>query len=270
MTTPATPPAPPVARPRRAVILLHGWTMTGRVFDALAARLRQGGALAPVAPDLPGHGTAADAAPTLAAGAATLARCIAAQAGPPPVVLGWSMGAGVAWDYIARHGCARLGGLVTVDMSPRMVNGPGWPHGLLGQGAADVAATTRRMARDWDGVSHSIAATMFATPAGAPGFDHAATRAAILSQDPETMRRMWGALLAMDARDTIARITCPYLACRGAHSRVYPGSATDWICASAPAPAARAQVFQHSGHSPHLEEPEAFARAIAAFAATLD
>ncbi|WP_296765758.1 alpha/beta fold hydrolase [Sediminimonas sp.] len=262
---PPVPSSPAATGPRRALILLHGWTMTGRVFDGLAARLGPG--LAPVAPDLPGHGTAADAPPTLAAGAETLARCIAAQAGSPPIVLGWSMGAAVAWEYIARHGCNALGGLVTVDMSPRMLNAPGWPHGLLGQSAADVAATTQRMAQDWGSITHSIAATMYATPEGAPGFSRAETRAAILTQDAQVMRRMWDALLAMDARDTIARIDCPYLVCRGAASRVYPASATEWICSTAPD--ARAQVFTRSGHSPHLEEPAAFARAIERFAATL-
>ena len=268
MTTPATPPTFPGARPRRAVILLHGWTMTHRVFDGLGPRLEQGGRLQTVAPDLPGHGAAADTPPTLAAGAEVVARCVAAQAGPRPVLLGWSMGAAVAWEYIARHGCAGLGGLITVDMSPRMLNAADWPHGLLGQSAADVAETTRRMARDWRGIANSIAATMFAGPDGAPGFSRDDTRAAILARDPDAMRRMWDALLAMDARETIRKIDCPYLVCRGAASRVYPASATDWITAHAPG--ARAKVFAHSGHSPHLEEPEAFARAVESFAATLE
>lgn len=251
---------------RRSMILLHGWTMTGQAFDGLQDHLGERYPL--IAPDLPGHGASLSQPPTLRQGAEMIAAEIARLDGPPPVLVGWSMGAAMAWSYIARCGCDALGGLVTVDMSPRMRNAPNWQHGLLGQSAADVTATTQRMRDDWQGVTHSIAATMFATPAGASGFDREAARAAILRQDAEVMRAAWDALLALDARPTIPRIDCPYLVCRGAHSRVYPASASQWICDHAPD--ARMQVFEHSGHSPHLEEPAEFARVLTRFAQSLD
>lgn len=234
--------------------------MRGAAFDRLAAHLPPG--LAPFAPDLPGHGDAAALPATLDA-CADLLHGLLAQG--PAIVVGWSMGAAAAWRCVARHGTAGMAGLMTVDMAPKIVPGPDWPHGLMGQTAETVAATTRRFAEDWRGAAESIAATMFATPDGAPGFTRADALRQVLSNDADRMRALWADLVAMDERATVPRVTLPWLVCRGARSRVYPGSAADWLVATAPD--ARLHVFAGSGHSPHLEEPAAFAATLARFAA---
>lgn len=238
--------------------------MRGAIFDDLIDRLGPG--FDCVAPDLPGHSAAVVPA-TLDASADVVAAQLARWPGRLPLLVGWSMGAAVAWRHIRRHGTGGLAGLVTVDMSPRMVPGPDWPHGLIGQSAESVAATTRRFATEWEKATHGIAATMFATSAGAPGCSREEARAVILSQDAEKMRALWDDLVAADARDTIARVDLPWLVCSGAKSRVYPASASDWIADTAPD--ARRHVFTQSGHSPHLEEPEEFARVLKDFATSL-
>jgi len=239
--------------------------MRGAIFEDVIARLGPGFDCA--APDLPGHGAAAGLPATLDACAGMLASQLARWPGRRPLLVGWSMGAAVAWRFIARHGSQRLAGLVTLDMSPRMVPAPDWPHGLIGQTAKSVAATTRRFATDWEEATHGIAATMFATSNGAPGFLREEVRQVILSQDARTMRAVWDDLVAADAREVIATIDLPYLVCSGARSRVYPASASDWIARHAPR--GQRHVFAASGHSPHLEEPAAFADRLRAFAATL-
>lgn len=234
--------------------------MRGSIFDDLIARLPPG--LAAEAPDLPGHAGAAHLPATLDACAEVLRQRLAAG---PALVVGWSMGAAAAWRHVARHGTAGMAGLMTIDMAPKIVPGPGWPHGLKGQTAASVAATTRRFATDWHGAAESIAATMFATPAGAPGFTRADALRQVLSNDPAQMRALWADLVAMDERATVPAVDVPWLVCRGGQSRVYPASAADWLVATAPD--ARLHVFEGSGHSPHLEEPAAFADVLARFAA---
>lgn len=54
----------------RTVILLHGWTMRGDVFENLVDLPPSQFDYKP--PDLPGHGKAADLPPTLSAGAELL------------------------------------------------------------------------------------------------------------------------------------------------------------------------------------------------------
>lgn len=239
--------------------------MQGAIFDDVIARLGPGYDCA--APDLPGHGCATDRPATLEACATLIAHALTRWPHQRPLVVGWSMGAAAAWRYIARRGCGTIGALMTIDMSPRMQPAPDWPHGLIGQSASSIAETTARFVEDWEGASHGIAATMFARSDGAPALSREDARQMILSQDPVRMRRLWRDMVTMDLRDTIPQIDCPYLVCSGAQSRVYPASAADWIAETAPD--ARRHVFENSGHSPHIEEPAAFARVVQDFAALI-
>lgn len=247
----------------RTIILLHGWTMRGAVFEPLIRHLPRG--LHSLAPDLPGHGDTPPAWPMLDAAARAVHALV--QANPGAIVVGWSMGAAVAWRMIQQQGTAGLGGLVTVDMSPLIVNGPDWPHGLRGQTAADIARTTARMQADWPGTADAITATMFGPRDGLDPVLRRRTRAQVLSNDPEVMRRCWSELTGMDLRGVIPRIDIPYLVTRGARSRVYPGSVSGWLAATAPD--VRVRVFCNSGHSPPLEEPQEMASAVAKFAKSL-
>lgn len=248
----------------RPIILIHGWTMRGTAFDPLLTRLKHGGAS--LAPDLPGHGRMADAPIGLDACARFLARQIEAL-DTAPILVGWSMGAAVAWRYIEQSGPSHLAGVVTVEMSPRLPNDAGWAHGLTGQNAESLLRTTREIHEDWTRAAEKIATTMFADRTGAAAFSRDAALAQILSNDPARMATYWDEMIAMDARPVIPRIDCPCIAAFGARSRVYPASAARWIAETAPH--GRTVAFSNSGHSPHLEEPEAFARLLREFEAEL-
>lgn len=249
----------------RPVVLLHGWTMRGAIFDDLIARLPS--ELDCHAPDLPGHGERASAEPSLAAAAQTLSGLLEARDLNDVVLVGWSMGAAVAWQYVEDFGAERIAGLMSVDMSPKLACGPNWPHGLIGQGAEDVETTTRRMIADWPGMAEAIATTMFGQRDGAHGYSRADALAQILSNDPAGMITMWKALAGMDKRQVIKTLPCPLLATCGALSRVYPASTATWLAETAPR--GEMHSFAASGHSPHLEEPGAFAAKLVDFAGSL-
>jgi len=250
---------------RRSIVLLHGWTMRGSIFDDLIARLPA--EFDCYAPDLPGHGEQAIAEPSLAAAAQTLADLLEAQDLSDAVLVGWSMGAAVAWQFIEQFGADRVAGLMTVDMSPKLGCRPDWPHGLIGQSEADLDTTTERMVADWRGMTEAIATTMFGHRDGAPGYSRQAALDQILANDPEKMITMWKALTGMDRRQLIKQLPCPLLATCGGLSRVYPKSTAKWMAETAPR--GETHVFEASGHSPHLEEPEAFAGRLINFASSL-
>ena len=250
---------------KRPVLFLHGWTMRGMIFEDVQSRMPE--EFHCIAPDMPGHAGAAHLPATLDA-CADLIEDLLEDLSGNTILVGWSMGAAAAWRYIARYGTDRLAGLVTIDMSPKIVPCTGWPHGLKGQTAKSVRATTLRLAEDWEGAAQSITATMFATLDGAPGFDRNDALQLILSHDPDSMRALWKDMIAMDARQIIPQIDVPYLVCSGARSRVYPASASEWIAATAPM--ASRHIFSNSGHSPNLEESEEFVRVVSTFARSID
>jgi pimeloyl-[acyl-carrier protein] methyl ester esterase len=240
--------------------------MRGALFHGLAGRLGPGFEL--YAPDLPGHGTAAAEAPGLAACARRAAEAIAATGRDDVILVGWSFGAAVAWACLAEHGQERVSGLVTVDMSPKLANRPGWDCGLLGQEPGRLQRTTGEIRSDWPRAAGKIATSMFASRAGAPGYSREDALAQILSNDPAKMAAVWDAMLAMDLRGSAAGVTCPWIVAHGAKSRVYPDETARWLAGVAPQ--ARLARFEHSGHSPHLEEPDAFAEMLRDFSAELD
>lgn len=242
------------------LLFLHGWAMNGAVFDDIAARL--GAGFDCHAPDLPGHGARAQDEPSLA-------RCVdvlhAALDGlDRPIVVGWSMGAAVAWRYIARHGTQALGGLVTIDMSPRLLPDHDWRFGLLGHSAEQTLATSAKIEPQWAHMVGNILRNMYA-----PGFDPTdgsdGLREKLLAQDPATLRPLWDDLVALDERETAACVDIPYLVCAGAKSRLYDPEVAQWIAGQNPQ--AQVAVFENAGHSPHLEEPEVFCDAIRRFVA---
>ncbi|MDW4499201.1 alpha/beta hydrolase [Sulfitobacter sp. D35] len=249
-------------RLNRPVILLHGWTMRGAIFDDLAARLGPDVR----APDLPGHGALRNGTASLDAAVATLDSEVA-ETGTEAIVVGWSLGAAVAWSWLERHGGQGIAGLVTVDMSPRPLNDSNWKLGLLGSNAERLRRTTREIRTDWPAAAQKIATTMFANKSGAPGLSRSQALAQVLSNDPVRMADYWDDMLAMDLRAAARGVTIPWRVAHGASSRVYPAETARWLADTSEA--AHLVRFAHSGHSPHLEEPEAFARLVRDFDAEL-
>lgn len=245
------------------VVFLHGWTMSGDIFAETFGRLSD--RFTCLAPDLPGHG-ATRGGEVSVAGAVEALREVLEEADLREVTLvGWSLGALVAWRYIQEHGAGRIARMVSVDMSPRPLNGEGWALGLRRQDAAAARAKTAWFRDHWETGAATIAATMFADPAGAPGLSVEAARARIAANDGATMARMWASLIEQDCRTAVKELPVSLLVMHGAHSRVYPAETAHWLSASAPR--ARRLCFARSGHAPNLEEPDTFAEAVAAFAA---
>ena len=101
----------------RALVLLHGLWASGRAFADLRDRLRDRYRI--VVPDLRAHGRSSHVqhGHTVATYAADLQRLIDPLVLGKPVLVGWSLGAQVAWQYARQFGAGRLAGIVAVGQA---------------------------------------------------------------------------------------------------------------------------------------------------------
>ena len=86
-----------------------------------------------VAPDYRGHGQSekVHSGHTVAGYARDLRSLLIALQIERPVLVGWSMGAMVAWEYVKEFGSDSIAGLVVVDQPPSDFAWDGYPFGLM-------------------------------------------------------------------------------------------------------------------------------------------
>ena len=250
------------------LLLLHGWGVDGSFFAPLQDRLAQSCRI--VTPDLRAHGqtTAGDSElrfDTLAGDLHTLIETLDLG---DVTLLGWSMGAMVAWRYIERQGTARLAGLVVEDMSPRIVNDEHWRLGVSSGMSLEASDHHGQgMISQWPDYAASFAPRMFARSVREthPDLVQAAVEG-MAAQTGADMSTLWDAMARQDFRAMLPAIDIPTLIVFGELSQVYGPESGAYLADLIPN--AKALGFAHSGHAPHLEEPEEFARAVSNFVQT--
>jgi 2-succinyl-6-hydroxy-2,4-cyclohexadiene-1-carboxylate synthase len=225
------------------VALVHGFTQTGRSWDAIARDLATDHEVALV--DAPGHGDSADVTATLVQGAALLADAVG-----PAVWVGYSMGARLCL-HLAVH-------------RPGVVRGLALVGGTAG--IEDEAERDERRARDRATADRLeqigldafleewLAQPLFATlPADAAGVADrrrntiAGLRSSLELAGTGAQEPLW---------DRLHDVTVPVLAVAGERDERYAGLA-EQIAASVGGPGEVALV-PDAGHAAHLEQPAAF------------
>jgi pimeloyl-[acyl-carrier protein] methyl ester esterase len=250
----------------RPVVFLHGWSVDRSFFAGQYALADVG--LRVVAPDQAGHRREAGGHALSIADLADDLAALLPELGARVILVGWSMGATVALDHLARRGTAGIAGLVMVDMTPKIANDAEWRLGLAdGQSLDEALSAAARMEADWPRYAPKIADALFAAgrepdPALV---NHA--RAVIASNEPTVMAHLWRSLVEADHRQTLRQLPIPVLAVAGAQSRLYRPDVSAWIADNAPRGCAA--TIADAGHMPHAEQPAAFNAAIRAFAACL-
>jgi len=254
----------------RPIVLLHGWGVSSALFElqfhALAKEFRL------LAPDFRGHG--GSSAFTSDHGFSRLADDIAEWmdhlALDGVVVVGWSMGAMVAWDLLFRRRVARVSGLVIVDMVPRLLNDEKWNFGLRrGRDAQVFERSLQAMRHDWSQFTRVFVPRIFARrdhPRRLDEIDRVCATATV--NDPESMARLWASLVNQDFRAQLGKMNLPALVMGGTDSQLYSMDASRWVAAAMPA--ARLELLEHAGHAPQLEQPDAFNRSLAKFVRQFD
>lgn len=251
----------------RPVIFLHGWSAHGGFFAAQQPLAGHG--LNLVMSDLPGHGpeALADAGLTIADLSAALAEDFAVRKPDRPVLVGWSMGASVAFDYLSRPDAVPVAGLVIIDMTPKVANDASWRLGLAsGQSAADMIRAADEMERNWPAFTPRIAKALFARGSTPDPAALTLANEAFAANDSATMASLWRSLAVADYRDLLARLSIPVLAILGEKSRLYAPDLAEWYQTQHGVSVAR---IAEAGHAPQIEQPARFNARLMDFLATL-
>ncbi|MEM7217764.1 MAG: alpha/beta hydrolase [Pseudomonadota bacterium] len=131
------------------IVLIPGWCYTGRVFDALLARLPASYRTVTIDPRSHGRSPVADAGNDYVQHGRDLAAVLESLDLRGVTLVGWSLGAYDALSYIEQFGAARVKALVVADESPYIVarEPDDWAEG----GADDVEGLIAAVEQDFHG-----------------------------------------------------------------------------------------------------------------------
>lgn len=241
------------------LLLIHGWMFSRQIFDSLrngpvAERFRV------VAFDLRGHGdsdrpASAAAYADAAAWSQDVAAVIAAKGLRRPIIVGWSLGSRVAIQYVATHGLDHVGGLnlvatvVAGHVAPRSEEQMRQVAAMLGDDLPARHAATR----------------LFVEQCFRPEVDAAwidAWTAAAMTVP--VVARAGAMAWHRDYADLFGTIDRPVLVTHAAQDRLVPEESSRRLVGLIPG--AELGVIEHSGHAVFVEQPDAYAAQLLAFA----
>jgi non-heme chloroperoxidase len=242
----------------RAVGFVHGVMMTSRFFDWQVAHVSDAARF--VAPDLRGHGRSEKVlyGHTIEGYASDLALLFDARAISRPVLVGWSMGAMVVWEYLKAFGQEDVAGIVVVDQPPSDWAYEDYEFGgitpeLLAEFVAGIQMAPAAVAEEFahlmmheptDGSTAWIVEEILQCPP--------AIASTILVN--QTLR---------DYRSFLPEIHVPTAVFFGADDKLTSPRAGEWMVRQIPG--ATLAVFEGSSHIPFYEEAEAFNTALDSF-----
>ncbi|MBS0369699.1 MAG: alpha/beta fold hydrolase [Proteobacteria bacterium] len=238
------------------LVLLHGWGLSAAVWKPLTEALA--GTFTLHTPDLPGHGSAPPAGPSLEAWADALL----AQLPDEAILVGWSLGAQLAL-HLARQAPERVTKLVLISSSPSFVQADGWTTAL-------PASTLDTFRQDFDSAPDATQRRFVALQSLGDSARKAvaATLGDSLTTADDTRKAALAdglrLLAETDQRYIIPTIRQPVRLLHGSEDKLMPVAAAEWLADTLPD--ARLTVFGQCGHAPFLSRRQECATLIEGFA----
>jgi pimeloyl-ACP methyl ester carboxylesterase len=247
------------------VIFLHGLWASGRFFGKQLPYFGEG--YRAIALDFRAHGGSdqTQRGHTVSTYARDLRAFMEALGIEDAVVVGWSMGAFVVWEYVRQFGTERMKAAVFVNATASDLNKDDWSYGFIDfEGLVGLmqAVQTDRPAL--------VRGTMIpAMLSGEPSAEDAAWMTEEIVRMPEAIA---GAIcfdqMVADFRDVLGSVGVPSLVCFGRGDKLLPFEGAEHLRDSLPD--ARLVAFDNSGHMPFLEEADRFNAEVDGFLRSLD
>jgi non-heme chloroperoxidase len=235
------------------ILLLHGVCMSRKFFehniDDLARNHRV------IAMDFRGHGDsrAIEGGHTVAQYARDVRALIEALDLQNIILVGWSMGNFVIWDYLTQYpGDPRVAGVVVISQGPSDLIQPDWPHGI-----ADVPTLHTYLTLMQDNFAGFFAGFVPLMFKNAPSdYDQGEFVKAISAVGANAGSVIFVDQTMRDYREQIPKFAIPHLLIWGRDEKVVKLASADWL--NQALPSSRLEVFENSGHCPMWEEPQKF------------
>lgn len=248
----------------QSIVFLHGGTAGLRYFEpqltAMAGEYRTVGV------DFRGHGRSekTEAGHTIEQYADDIRSFLEHLDLDDVILVGWSMGAIVSWEYIHQFGTDRIRALVDIDMEPSPVKREDYDYGSYG--LEDLREAIGQIQTAPIELLDQQAKAMLKEP---PSRE---LRNLILDEGARTPASIQGALLfgilyLRDYRDVLPEIDVRTLVCAGADEKWRSVASVRYVAELLPE--ARFELFENSGHCLTVEEPERFNRVLGDFIGTL-
>ncbi|WP_276252884.1 alpha/beta fold hydrolase [Halomontanus rarus] len=178
------------------------------------------------------------------------------------VIVGWSMGAIVSWEYLDQFGSDRVRALVDIDMEPSPMRRDDYDYGSYD--VDGLAETLRSIQTDpFDLIERQIEALLKEPPSRV-------LRTMMLDEGSRTPPSIKGAMLLellCDYRAVLTEIDVPTLVCAGADEKWRNVDSVEY--AADLIPDARFELFEESGHCLTVEQPDRFNRVLSDFVESL-
>ena len=241
------------------IIMMHGWTSSHDIYLKPVERLQDQARC--IIYDHRGHGGSKGAnseSPTMETLASDLNEIIQGLSLSNITLLGWSMGAGVVFNYIRLYGCDALKQIILCDMTPKQLNDEEWELGLY-QGRYTKEDMERDADRDFYTLYKEFAIGAIPKLAKIPGFLLKRPLKKTLSKcDESVLISLALSMKNQDNRPVVEKITVPVTYFYADPGSLFSPSLSDWYAKHINTPY-RAVPFPESTHMLVSDYPEKFA-----------
>jgi len=253
----------PTGAARPTVVLAHGWGMSSRIWDDTTAwLLDQGYGVVCFDQRNCGHSDKDFGDVSIDALGNDLVALVNHLGLQKVVLNGWSLGGAVVVAASAALGSELAGLISTCGATPRYTQADGFPHGGTGD---DVAGTVAALRADRINFLHGLYTEgAFAKPVSAAV--KAQAHAIALQASPAADASL-GALADVDQRDIMQALSVPALMITGSADGVVDPAIGEF--AANLCPNGTLAVMDGCGHTPFIEDPDAYRSAVGRFLSAL-
>lgn len=247
----------------KSIVFIHGWTADNTSFAYQVESLSKEFKI--ITYDLRGHGKSdrPHMGLTLNRFAMDLEELMEHLDLRDVVVVGWSMGSSIIFDYVRTYGVSRLSNICIVDMTPKLLNDEEWKLGLY-HGKFTVEDTFNaltNMCNDWMSFAGPFAKEAL------PYLDDGQLKLiyeALNKNSPHIMYSMWIAMSANDYRDVLEKITVPTFIIYGEKSTLYSEETAKYL--NSKIPNSKLVPFENCTHFLVVENPKKLSEVVSEIA----